>query len=165
MHVSERNKREKLRTALMLSADDCDQAAAAACALDAATDNQALMLALEAAISVCYSRAFTQSSLLQLGAEHEPNPGTTDAQFHNYLRQRRDEAYAHTDKAGGRTNSMSVSLEGAGVVRVEWQSGWLPLPREYIAPIVELCNRQAERFRAQAAEIQLQLDAETRGLM
>jgi hypothetical protein len=54
------------------------------------------MLALETAIAVCYARAFTTSTLLQLGAEYAPAADTPDAELHEFLKSRRHKAiYAH----------------------------------------------------------------------
>ena len=61
MHESDRNRLSKLQTALLLAASDFDQAAAAAArALDAEEEDLALMRALETAIAICYSRAFSE---------------------------------------------------------------------------------------------------------
>jgi hypothetical protein len=162
MQNSERNRLGKLQTALLLAASDFDQAAAAARALDSERENLALMRALETAIAVCYSRAFTQSTLLKLCSEFVPPAGTADAELHEVLMAARNKLYAHTDRAGGRSTTTSVathpSEETAGLV--EWREEWLPFPRGYIPEVLDLCSRLAERFRGQAAAIQVLLDAE-----
>ena len=165
MHDSERNRLAKLQTALLLAAADFDQAAAAAHALDAEAEDAALMRALETAIAVCYSRAFTQSTLLRLGGEYGPPAGSADAELHRFLLRTRDKVYAHTDKTSGRRTSTNVSLAtgDATVITVEWQEEWLPFPREYIPGVIDLCGRQALRFRTEAAAIQLHLDAPAPG--
>jgi hypothetical protein len=74
---------------------------------------------------------------------------------------RRHKAYAHTDKASGRRIKEEVSL-GTGdatAVIIEWEEEWLPFPRDAIPTVIDLCWRQAERFRTEAGQIQLQLDA------
>jgi hypothetical protein len=163
MHESDRNRLKKLQTALLLAASDLYQAAAAAQALDGEADDLALMLALETALVVCYARAFTTSSLLQLGDEYAPAAGTADAELHEYLMDRRHKAYAHTDKASGRRIKEEVLLETGDTtaVVVEWEEEWLPFPRDLIPRVTDLCWRQAERFRSEAALIQLQLDTES----
>jgi hypothetical protein len=79
MHKSEINRLKKVQTALLLAASDHDQAAAATRALDSEADDHVLIRALETAIAVCYARAFTTSTLLQLGDEYAPAAGTSDA--------------------------------------------------------------------------------------
>ena len=163
MHESDRNRLSKLQAALLLAASDFDQAAAAARALDAEEEDLAMMRALETAIAVCYSRAFTQSTLLKLGSEFAPAAGTADAELHEVLMAARNKLYAHTDREGGRRTmartATQPSQETAGLV--EWREEFLPFPRGYIPEVLDLCSRQAERFRGQAAAIQVLLDAAT----
>ena len=75
----------------------------------------------------------------------------------------RNKLYAHTDTAcGRRTTAKTATQPGQGTVGlVEWREGWLPFPRGYIPEVLDLCRRQAERFRGQAAAIQVLLDAAT----
>jgi hypothetical protein len=162
MHESEINRLKKVQTALLLAASDLDQAAAAARALDAEAEDHALMRALETAIAVCYARAYTTSTLLQLGDEYAPAAGTSGAELDEFLKRLRDKVYAHTDKASGRTTSTIISTDhgpDATIRIVEWREEWLPFPREYIPAVIGLCERQALRFRTEAGHIQHQLDA------
>jgi hypothetical protein len=159
MHPSERNRLTKLQTALLLAASDFDQAAAAARALKGEQDDLGLMRALETAIVVCYARAFSTSNLLRLGAKHKPADSLSDSLLHKYLEDRRDTTYAHTDPAGGRRASLRFAAQEGQVVTVEWREDWIPFDRARIGPVIDLCARQALRFRTEAAEIQLRLDA------
>jgi hypothetical protein len=97
MHTSDVNRLEKLKTALLLAAFDMDQAAAAARALRSEAHDVPLMHALESAIAVCYSRAFSQSTLVRLTDGHKPI-APADVELHEFLVDRRNKAYAHTDR-------------------------------------------------------------------
>jgi hypothetical protein len=155
MHTSDVTRLEKLKTALLLAAFDMDQAAAAARALRSEAHDVPLMHALESAIAVCYSRAFSQSTLVRLTDGHKPI-APADVELHEFLVERRNKAYAHTDRKSGRAASVRV-VGDAGALELKFQ--WLAFPRERIQPVVDLCERQKERFLSEAVAIQAQLDA------
>lgn len=127
MHPSERNRLAKLQNVLLLAASDMAQAAAAARALEVEEEYQ-LARALETAIAVCYMRPFTQSSLTTLPAEFEPT-APAEAEIHAELHRLRDQVYAHTDKAGGRSSSMDISSVADETVGFAWREQWVPLDR------------------------------------
>lgn len=159
MDESEENRLKKLQLVLLLAAFDMRQAEAAARALEREDEDLPLMLALEAGMVVCYVRAFTQSSLMILPPEYAPST-SPDAELHQDLCYRRDKIYAHTDKDSGRTASIKI-LSGAGdVSNLQWEQGWNAYPRELIPPVIDLFQRQHDRFIADARDIQTRLDAE-----
>jgi hypothetical protein len=82
---------KKLQTVLLLAASDMEHAAAAARALEAEADDLPLMRALETAIAVCYTRAFTASSLMTIADAYVPTE-PADAELHEFLRIRRYKA-------------------------------------------------------------------------
>jgi hypothetical protein len=158
LHVSDINRLRKLQTVLLLGASDMEQAAAAARALEAETEDMALMRALETAIAVCYMRAFTTSSLMTIPDTYLPTD-PADAELHEFLQIRRNKAYAHTDKESGRSASTNRWEESDGTFTFEVREEWLPFPRDLIPALIDLCERQARSFRAGAGAIQVQLDA------
>jgi hypothetical protein len=158
MHESDRNRMTKLQQALLLAARDMDQAEAAVHALDAETENVALMRALETAIAVTYARAFTQSNLHTLADEWAPLHGP-QLELHTALIDLRDQRYAHTDRPMKSGRRPSITVVEIDAQTFEYQTGeeWMPLPREALPEITALLNFQRIRFQAKAAEIQLQL--------
>lgn len=145
-----------------------DQAEAAARALDSEAEDVHMMRALETAIAVSYARIFTQSSLLRLDAdEYAPADGSL-VPLHRMLRDLRDRVYAHTDKNSGRDAAMEITaatgLGGSELYGIQPAFGlqaresWLPFPREAIPDALSLFDAQRERFRREAAEIQIRLD-------
>jgi hypothetical protein len=165
MHESDRNRLLKRQRALLLAAADMDQAMAAAQALEAESHEVALMRALETAVVVCYARAFTTSSLVRLDAVAYAPTIERLTNLHDDLLKARDRVYAHTDKASGRSASIEViSATGLGNLAglpvgfgFEARESWLPFPREAIADAVSLFETQRERFRREAAELELRL--------
>jgi hypothetical protein len=148
------------------------QAGAALSALDGEDSNLRLMLALETAIVVSYSRAFTQSSLLMLNEEEYRPEDARQSELHSLLLDLRDKAYAHTDKEGGRFAAFvelmdEVELESleeiqsvddlpphfTGLVRTEW----IALPREWFPGLRLLFEGQARRFFREAMVIEVRL--------
>lgn len=155
MHESERNRIEKEQRALLLAVSDMQQAAAAARALQEEEDGT-LARALETAMAVCYMRPFTTSDL-QVPDEYIPTGGI-DGEAHDHLKVLRDKVHAHTDKSSGRKiESFTIEVEGE-IAQLSWREGWLPFPRENLAFVIELCERQAQKMRIDAAMLQLVLD-------
>ena len=143
MHVSEVHRLRELQVALLLAAWDRDQAAAAAEDLEQDYD-QYLAPALEAAIAERYTRTFIPGGSLvpYLGAEHAPPADSPDATLHDILleAQRKVDAVLAEKERRGRTRPRLFDHR--------------LLPR-----IVDLCERQAQRFRAEARQVQIRLDA------
>lgn len=166
MHESDRNARLKRQKALLLAASDMEQAVAAARALQREHDDVWLMRALETAIAVSYARAFTQSNLLQLDRDEYRPTAEAFGRWHDDLYALRDSVYAHTDPKGGRDATARISSavgfeEDAtqpATVHVEWREQWVPIPREDLPQIIELCVHQRDRFRQEASAIQAILD-------
>ncbi len=159
MRESEVNHLKKKMLALLLAASDMDHAEAAARALEKEAYDVSLMRALETAIAVSYIRAFTKSSLMTLPDDYVPTT-SPDAELHEWFRDRRDQAYAHTDKpsVSGRDASVRIGVEEGGIVAVEFRDEWLPFPRKWIGPAMSLFERQRECFRAEAVSIQAKLE-------
>jgi hypothetical protein len=156
---------EQLQTQLLayqLAADDMSQAIAAAIALRAEEDDRNLMLALECAMAVCYMRAFTKSTLMTMPNRFVPSVergySEQDADLHKWFDDRRDTAYAHTDRESGRSAAV-FPLEGDPLGAHAWHLGWPPFPRDWINPAIVLFQRQMERFRAKALELQEKIEA------
>ena len=134
--------------AYQLAADDMGQAIAAAIALGNEEHNRNLMLALETAITVFYMRAFTTSNLMTMPDKFVPSVSRgyseQDVEMHQWFDERRDRAYAHTDKESGRIGAfipLEGDPEGGG-----WTLGWIPFPREWSNPAVELFQRRRSVF-------------------
>lgn len=157
MHESKLNYKKKLIRVLLLAADDMNQAKAAARALHLEAHNVHLMRALETAMAVCYARAFTTSTLMTLPDEYVPTTAP-HAKLHKWFRDRRDEAYAHTDKKSGRDASAKLIEVDGRFEPAEWRVEWLPFPREWIDPALDLYTRQRDRFRTDAARIQAEIE-------
>jgi len=149
MHPSVVNRYKKRQQVLLLAATDMQQAEAAALALEAETENVALMRALETAMAVCYARAFTQSTLEVLPSEYVPTT-PPDLDLHTWFRERRDKEYAHTDKKSSRSASVKVVDWEGDVVNVMLHEQWDPFPRELIRPAIDLFQRQCDRLRRDA---------------
>jgi len=158
---SDRNRALKRQRALLLAASDMEQAAAAARALNAETNDHNLMRALETAIAVCYARAFTQTSLFRLNRDtYEPGDSVL-AELHRTLCKVRDKVYAHTDKTGGRSATVLVQtqpIELPGRVDFLRQEDWEPMPREALPVALVLFRVQRKRFHDEAGKIQIWLD-------
>ena len=155
----EQLKRQSL--AYQLAADDMGQAIAAAKTLRDEEDDRNLMLALECAMAVCYMRAFTKSTLMTLPDKFVPSvdrgDSEQDVELHKWFDERRDTAYAHTDKDSGRMAVVLPLEDGSG--GAAWHLGWVPFPREWINPAVDLFQRQRERFRGKALELEKKIEA------
>ena len=145
----------RVQNALLLAASDMDQAAAAARALQDATD-WALARALETAMAVCYMRAFTKSSLGTLPDEFLPGePG--DAERHASLMRLRDKFYAHTDVASGRQAQVTIEGVEGTTMNLMAREQWLPLPRQILPEAIDYFERQAMSFRRAAGYLELEL--------
>jgi hypothetical protein len=155
MDESERNRLRNRQEALLLAASDMDHAAAAARALQTEADG-ALARALETAIATAYMRPFTGRRPRRLPDAYVPT-GEPDAGYHSDLKEVRNKVYAHSDKANGRYTSLKAATREGGIVTVEWQEQWLPIPLETLPALIDLCERQAERFRHDAASLHVQL--------
>jgi hypothetical protein len=161
---SDRNRLLKRQRALLLAASDMEQAAAAAKALADEADRD-LARALETAIAVCYARAFTQSSIYQLSRQRYEPTDPRLAELHNELFNVRDKVYAHTDKKGGRTVSLSLQAVprfedlGKKPVRIDFGrlEEWVPMPREVLPVALELFHAQRTRFHDEASRIYIAL--------
>ena len=154
VHESERNRLETAQRALLLAVSDMEQAAAAARALRD-EDDGTLARALETAMAICYMRPFTRSDL-QVPDEYVPTSGN-DGDAHSHLKMLRDKVYAHTDKTSGRKiESFTIEIEGE-IAQLSWREGWLPFPRANLPFVIDLCERQAQRMRIDAATLQLAL--------
>jgi hypothetical protein len=170
MHESDRNRELKRQRVLLLAAADMNHARAAARALDVEANDVDLMRALETAIAVSYARAFTQSSLLRLDADTYEPLDPELAEIHRQLCKLRDKVYAHTDKDGGRSASVTVqSATGLGnlgglpgkiglIATEEWQ----PFPRAAIPSAIRLFEGQHARFQHEASLIAIELAGLTR---
>jgi hypothetical protein len=143
---------------LYLAASDMDQAAAAATALDGEHENVNLMRALETAIAVCYARPFTDSSMVDR-LKASKWVAQEDRQLHDFLMNGRNKVYAHTDVASGRsTGGMRITIS-KGIASVAYSEGWWSFPREFIAPVVDMCQRQAQDLRTEAVKIEAEVAA------
>jgi hypothetical protein len=125
---------------LALAANDMRQAAAAARLLERRHDFHARR-ALETAISVCYARPWTRNQIGKLEDAWLPEVGPY-RDLHDRLLKLRNKTYAHTDRDGGRK---AVAQSGPGNV-VGFGEMWERLPASEVTAIVELCERQVERF-------------------
>jgi hypothetical protein len=143
MHEPEVDRLRKLQVALLLAAYDRDQTAAAAEDLEQDYD-QYLAPALEAAIAEYYTRTFTpgRSTVPYLGAEYAPPAGSPDATLHDILLE-----------AQNTVDAVLAEKEKRGRTRPRL------FDRRLLPRIVDLCERQAQRFRAEAGQVQMQLDA------
>lgn len=143
----------------VFAASDMDQADAATEALAGERLNGHLCRALETAISTCYARPFTTSygvgrlDRLEWGPEFD----TPDWHLHDFLIRWRDRLYAHTDATIARQIFDVASHLGDG--QHEYSEAWLPMDREMLGPIGELCRVQHARFKAEAGRIQAELIA------
>ena len=155
--LEEKQRREgqrNLAEALLLAAWDMEQAVAAARALESETKNLELMWALETAVAVCYARPFSRSERRpkRLPEEYQPTD-ERGRELHTVLYDLRRKTYAHTDKASGRKAELRVydGADGSRVVKLSYE--WLPFPREWIDPVVQLCSDQRSRFIDEATRI------------
>ncbi len=161
MHVSERNRLEKEKAALLFGAVDMQHASAAARAVAAETEDINLMRALEAAMAVCFMRPYTKCDF-RLPADMFPpdEDESQDALLFRMLETFRDTVYAHTDAGGGRKASPVEAVIDGETVTVSYQEGWLPFPREAIAHVIDLCERLREQMLIGAGVRQKMLDGE-----
>jgi len=83
-----------------------------------------------------------------------------DRALHDHLITLRHKTYAHTDTQSGRSAGTSSLTTSAGIAHTTYSEGWWAFPREWIPAVADLCSRQAQRFREEAAKIDAQL-AET----
>jgi hypothetical protein len=132
---------------LTLASGDMRQAAAAARILDQQTDFHARR-ALETAIAVCYARPWIDSNKSgKLKHKWRPAAGP-DRDLHNRLLKLRRQTYAHTDPGGGRTAFAQRGSENTLGIGELWES----LRRDELRAIIDLCERQAARFRQAVAD-------------
>ncbi len=157
MDAAKRQGLEKKRLSLHLAASDMDQAAAAAEALAAETQDVNLMRALETAIAACYGRPFTEGTMIQRLDTGKWVPAGADRELHERLMTLRHKTYAHTDIGSGRSAGSSQISTSDGIAHTTYSEGWWAFPREWIPSVVDLCRRQAQRFRQEAAKIDAQL--------
>jgi hypothetical protein len=126
---------------LVLAVGDMRQAGAAALLLEQRANFQERR-ALETAISVCYARPWLDSNRSgKLRKEWLPAAGP-DRDLHRRLLELRRKTYAHTDPSGGRSASAQLGIENELALVEQWES----LPTHDLPAIVDLCERQAERF-------------------
>jgi hypothetical protein len=160
MDAKKKQGLEKKRLSLYLAASDMDQSAAAAGALAKEEDNVDLMRALETAIAACYGRPFTEGSMIQRLDKGKWVSAGADRALHDHLITLRHKTYAHTDTQSGRSAGTSSLTTSAGIAHTTYSEGWWAFPPEWIPAVVDLCGRQAQGFREEAAKIDAQL-AET----
>jgi hypothetical protein len=144
----------RLAIALLYAASDMAQAQAACDMLEEETENGHRARALEAAIAVCYSRAFTMSDLKRL--DHDifaPPVGTQHRVVHETLLTLRNKVYAHTDIESGRSIEQLTIDFHEDIATVSHVESWHPLDRSLLGPIRELCDLQAERLRLEGVRI------------
>jgi hypothetical protein len=156
----------KEQQARLLAAEDMEQAAASARALGDGANDVHLTRALETALAVSYARAFTQGSLLRLDrADYRPCDPTL-ADLHDELIRLRDKVYAHTDKASGRsttvTTTTSIGRRAEGdteiTIEMEYREEWPPFRREAISDAPRLFEGQRDRLLSEAADRQVRLE-------
>lgn len=126
---------------LALAVNDMKQAADAARILDRQVSLHARR-ALETAISVCYARPWLDSNAGgKLKDTWLPKVGP-DRELHRRLLKLRHRTYAHTDPAGGRAMFAQRGVENVLAIG----ETWISLLVSDLSAIVDLCERQAERF-------------------
>jgi hypothetical protein len=142
------------------------QAAAACNMLDEETTDASRTRALETAIAVCYARAFTkstiftQSTLKRLPEEaFAPKKGTRERELHDMFLTLRNKVYAHTDEESGRVIERLTRTEEGDIATLAYQESWPPFDRVLLDPIRDLCQKQVESFRLEAARILHAIDA------
>jgi hypothetical protein len=156
IHEAKRKGLEKLKESLILAAEDMQQASRAANALRTDTsDDEAWRRALETAMAVCYMRPLTT------GAWKLPNKYVPEASpnrdLHVRLRDLRNEVYAHSDEASGRSASMQTTSTKGDIVSMEYRTAWLAFLVEDLPAVQALCYDQRERFLTDAAAIHVDL--------
>jgi hypothetical protein len=159
MDESEHNRRTKHIEALLLAAQDMDDAAAAGRALyEDTSDDENFRRSLETGMAVSYMRAFTSSDK-RLPNEYVPDHGH-DADVHAVLKDLRDKLYAHTDKEGGRTATLRTTAESGDVVSLEYKIGWLAFPVEEIPDLLAFFARRKDQFQTAAASLHVDMEGE-----
>jgi hypothetical protein len=145
---------------LILATEDMDQATEAAVALRTDTsDNAAWRRALETAMAVAYMRPFTRGAW-RLPKKYLP-ASSTGRDLHKRLKQLRNRVYAHSDKASGRSASMTITATTGDIISIQYRSGWLAFPVADLSACQALFFDQRERFLTDAARIHVELEAET----
>lgn len=157
--------REHMRhrlTGLLLAREDMEQAAAAARAVIAwMPPDVALMRALETGMAVSYARPFVDATLPGARLSKADRPTSEgERELHDLLLWFRRKVYAHTDAESGRNASPIMPPEAGwpdGIPGVGYGSTWQPFPRERLTEVVEVCDRQAQRFLDEAMSIRTKL--------
>ena len=127
MHISERNRLEREKAALLFGAVDMQHAIAAARALEAQTEDVNLMRALEAAMAVCFMRPYTNCDFTLPKDMFPPNGDESDdGLLFDMLKTFRDTVHAHTDVGSGRAASPVEIVEDGEIVTFNYQESWLP---------------------------------------
>jgi hypothetical protein len=125
------------------------QAVAAARLLQVTSDVHGAR-ALETALVVCYARPFgSNDGIGPLSRETYAPVGTGELTLHKDLLWLRDKAYAHTDKASGR----SIKTARLTATSSEpYAEHWIALNREALPLVIALFESQAIRFSAEAKD-------------
>jgi hypothetical protein len=153
MDDSERRRLRKLLPALVLAAQDMDQAGAAARAL---RDDEfsALQVArvLETGMAVCYLRPFTKGNPVVL-SEYEPTEGP-DAALHEELHRLRRKRLARTEQGEWFTITLPHSeIEDWASFRDVYD----PFPRDRLPAVIDLCDRLGHRMLVDARRVWIDL--------
>lgn len=144
----------RLAGALLLASADMPQVAAACDMLEAETEDPHRAGALEAALVVCYARAFTQSTLHRLPQDaFAPRNGTKERDVHDILMTLRDKAYAHTDEESGRSVSRLVVRDDGETAIVEHDETRHALDRDLLDRIRALCAEQETKLRLEGVRV------------
>lgn len=78
--------------------------------------------------------------------------------MHKWFDHRRNTAYAHTDEEASGRKAAVTPLRGEPGVAA-WGLEWVPFPREWISPAIELFMQQRQRFRDKTLELEKQIEA------
>jgi hypothetical protein len=150
---------ERRMTILLLGADDMDQTAEAAHAIDrehrSGNPNLQLIRALETAVVVCYWRPFSQSNSMG----HLRAKDALDASLHKAMGRMRNSVYAHIDASSGRTAGITPHTTTEGVQGLAFTESWWALPAEWFPQIVKIAATQRDAWRAEAETIRQRLAA------
>ncbi len=138
---------------LLFAAEDMVQAAAAADALSAESDDVSKMRAFETALVTCYARPFTKGTGVGPLRPKKWVPAGKPRQLHHTLMLLRRKVYAHTDADSGRSARIEPVTGSDGVVHLTIAGGWWAFPRDWLPDIVTLCVTQAVRFRQEAVKL------------
>jgi hypothetical protein len=147
---------------LVLAAEDCRQAAAAARALlDRGNNIDYLYKALETAMVVCYVRPFTRADGIGTLPRTDAPRDSEQARLHKDLCVRRRQVYAHTDAQSGRSGDAIVG-ESGGISGRAISTHAFTYPRDQLQAVVDLCEQQAAKFEQEAFAIQSEMNERNR---